>query len=122
MTKALQQVTVPKWPQSEPVHETLSWEESLTMLREELNWKVHPKRYQDKMQEQYAQNMGVHTPGMQMSDVYSMWSATTTVKLLSAHTRDTQEIKNISAWDKRPDSGMHPEPKKRKKTHTSIPI
>ena len=61
MTKALQQVTVPKWPQGEPVHEMLSWEESLTMLRVELNWKVHPKRYQDKMQEQYAQNMGVHT-------------------------------------------------------------
>ena len=92
MSEALQQVTDPKWPQGEPVHEMLSWEESLNMLREDLKWKVHPKRYQDKMQEQYAQNLGVHTPGMQMSDVYSTWSATTTVQLLPAHTRDKKEI------------------------------
>ena len=71
----------------------MSWDESLNLLSDDLNWKVHPKRYQDKMQEQYAQKIGVHTPGMQMSDVYSLWSATNTVQMLSAHTRDKQETK-----------------------------
>ena len=45
------------------------------------------------MQEQYAQKIGVHTPGMQISDVYSLWSATNTVQRLSGHTRDKQEVK-----------------------------
>ena len=92
-TKTLQQVIAPKWPQCDPVHEPLSWDESLNLLRDDLKWKVHPKRYQDKMQEQDAQMIGVHTPGMQMSDVYSLWSATNTIQMLSAHTRDKQEIK-----------------------------
>ena len=62
-TRTLQQVIAPKWPACEPVHEPLSWDESLTFLRSELKWQVHPKRYQDKMQEQYAQKIGLHTPG-----------------------------------------------------------
>ena len=84
------------------------------MLREELNWKVHPKRYQDKMQEQYAQNMGVHTPGMQMSDVYSTWSATTTVQLLSAHTRDVQEMKKYLSMGQKARFWYAPRTKKEK--------
>ena len=84
------------------------------MLREELNWKLHPTRYQDKMQEQYAQNMGVHTPGMQMSDVYSTWSATTTVQLLSAHTRDKQEIKKYLSMGQKARFWYAPRTKKEK--------
>ena len=45
------------------------------------------------MQEQHAQKIGLHTPGMQMSDVYSLWSATNTVQMMSAHTKDPKEIK-----------------------------
>ena len=45
-TKTLQEVVAPKWPQCDPVHEPLSWEESLNLMRDDLNWKVHPKRYQ----------------------------------------------------------------------------
>ena len=82
------------------------------MLREDLKWQVHPKRYQDKMHEQYAQSMGVHTPGMQMSDVYSTWSATTTVQLLSAHTRDKQEIKKYLGVGQKARFWYAPRPKK----------
>ena len=114
LTKALQQVTAPKWPQCDPVHEPLSWEESLNMLREDLRGKVHPKRYQDKMQEQYAQKIGVHTPGMQMSDVYSLWSATTTVQMLSAYTRDKQEIKKYLSLGQKARYWYAPREKKEK--------
>ena len=92
MSSALQQLVAPKWPQGDPIHEQLSWEQSLNFLREDLKWKIHPERYQDHAQEQYAQHLGVRTPGNQMADAYSIWSATTTVQLLSSHTRDAKEI------------------------------
>ena len=43
MSKALQQVVAPKWPQGDPVHEQLSLEQSLNFRREDLDWKIHPK-------------------------------------------------------------------------------
>ena len=45
------------------------------------------------MQEYYAQKLGWHTVGMQMSDVYTVWSATNTVQMMSEHIRDTTEMK-----------------------------
>ena len=66
------------------------------------------------MQEQYAQNMGIHTPGMQMSDVYSTWSATTTVQLLSVHARDKQEIKKYLSMGQKARFWYAPRPKKGK--------
>ena len=84
------------------------------MLREDLQWKVHPKRYQDKLQEQYAQKIGVHTLGMQMSDVYSLWSATTTVQMLSAYTRDKQEIKKYLSLGQKARYWYAPRDKKEK--------
>ena len=50
-TRTLQQVVAPKWPQGDPVHERVSWEEAQHILREEIKWQVTPCRYQDEMQE-----------------------------------------------------------------------
>ena len=44
------------------------------------------------MQEDYVKKLGWHTAGMQMADIYSVWSATNTVQMMSAHTRDTKEM------------------------------
>ena len=114
MSKDLQQVVAPKWPQGDPVHEMLSWEQSQEILRDDLKWRVHPKRYQDKMQEQYAQTMGIHTPSMQMSDVYSLWSAITTIQLLSAHTRDTKVYQKYLGVGQKARFWYAPRPKKEK--------
>ena len=56
-------------------------------------WKVHPNRYEDKVQEHYAQQLGLHTAGMQLADVYRIWSAANTMQMMSEHTRDPKEIK-----------------------------
>ena len=45
------------------------------------------------MQEYYVKNLGWQTAGMQMADVYNIWSATNTVQMISEHTRDISEIK-----------------------------
>ena len=114
MSKALQQVVAPKWPQGDPVHEQLSWEQSLHFLREDLKWKVHPKRYQDQLQEHHAQHLGIQTPGMQLADVYSVWSATATVQLLSSHTRDAKEIAKYMSTGQKARFWYAPRPKKEK--------
>ena len=105
-TRTLQQVVAPKLPQCDPVHERVSWEEAQTSLRDEIKWKVQPCRYQDDMQENYVKQIGSHTAGMQMSDIYSVWSATNTVQMMSEHTRDPKEIKKYLGLGRRPDFGM----------------
>ena len=50
-------------------------------------------RYQDVHQEYHAQQIRWQTVGMQLADVYSMWSATNVIQMLSEHTRDKQEYK-----------------------------
>ena len=94
-TRTLQQVVAPKWLQCDPVHERVSWEEAQKILREDIKWKAQPCGYQDDVQEYYAKKLGWHTAGMQMSDVYSVWSATNTVQMMSEHTRDIADMKNI---------------------------
>ena len=62
------------------------------ILREEIKWQITPCRYQDEVQEYYAKQIGWHTAGMQMSDIYSVWSATNIVHMMSEHTRDPKEM------------------------------
>ena len=114
MSKALQQVVAPKWPQGDPVHEQLSWEQSLNFLREDLEWKIHPERYQDQLQEQYAHHLGIRIPGNQMADAYSIWSATTAIQLLSVHTRDTKEYRKYLGDGHKARFWYAPRPKKEK--------
>ena len=66
------------------------------------------------MQEQYAQHIGVHTAGMQMSDAYSIWSATTTIQLLSVHTRDIKEYRKYLGTGQKARFWYAPRPKKEK--------
>ena len=66
------------------------------------------------MQEQYAQHLGIQTPGMQIADVYSVWSATETVQLLSRHTRDTKEIAKYMSTGQKARFWYAPRPKKEK--------
>ena len=47
-TRTLQQVVAPRWPQCDPVHEKVSWEEAQHILRDEIKWKIPPCRYQDE--------------------------------------------------------------------------
>ena len=49
-----------------------------------------------------------------MSDVYSLWSATTTVQLLSSHTRDKQEIKKYLSLGQKARCWYAPRAKKEK--------
>ena len=90
-TRTLQQVIAPKWPQCDPVHDRVTWEEAQHILTEDIKWRVKPCRYQDEMQE-YAKQIGWHTAGVKLSDIYSVWSATSTVQMMSEHTRDPKEI------------------------------
>ena len=69
-TRTQQQVAVPKWPQCEPVHEEISWEEAQKILRDDIKWKIPPCRYQDDMQEYYVKHLGWHTAGMPIADIY----------------------------------------------------
>ena len=92
-TKTLQQVVSPKWPQGDPVHERVTWEEAQRILFDDIRWKSHPYRLQDGMQEYYIKNLGLQTASMQMADVYSVWSATNTVQMISEHTRDISEMR-----------------------------
>ena len=119
-TKTLQQVVSPKWPQGDPVHERVTWEEAQRILLEDIRWKSHPYRYQDEMQEYYIKNLGMQTAGMRMADVYSLWSATNTVQMISEHTRDIVEMKNTLALGKKPCTGMDTERKTIKKQHIEM--
>ena len=92
MTKELQQVTAPKWPQCEPIHEKISWEEAQRILQDDIKWKMPPCRYQDEIQECYVKHLGWHTAGMQIADIYSLWSATNTIQMMSSYTRDVKEM------------------------------
>ena len=49
-----------------------------------------------------------------MSDVYSLWSATNTVHMLSAHTRDKQEIKKYISLGQKARYWYAPREKKEK--------
>ena len=68
-TKTLRQVMVPQWPQGEPAHEKISWEEAQEVLHE-LEWNIPHTRYQDAEQECYVKHVGWHTAGLQMVDIY----------------------------------------------------
>ena len=50
-TRTLQQAVAPTWPQCDPVHEKVSWEEAQHIFRDEIKWQIPPCRYQDEMQE-----------------------------------------------------------------------
>ena len=69
-TRTLQQAVAPKLPQCDPVHQRVSWEEAQHILQEEIKWTVPPVRYQDSAQDCYVKQLGWHTAGMQMSDIY----------------------------------------------------
>ena len=45
--RTLQQVVAPKWPQGEPVHDRISWEDAQKILRDDIKWQVPDCRYQD---------------------------------------------------------------------------
>ena len=49
-TRTLQQVVASKWPQGDPVHDRVTWEEAQRILRDDIKWKSTPCRYQDDMQ------------------------------------------------------------------------
>ena len=53
-TRTLQQVVAPKWPQGDPVHEKVTWEEAQRILAEDIKWEINPFRFLDEMQEYYV--------------------------------------------------------------------
>ena len=89
-TQVLQQSAAPKRPQGEKVPEAFTWEEAQQVLLD-MKRKIPETRYQDAEQEYHVQQLGWHTAGMQMADLYSMSYATTVIQLMSVHTRDTKE-------------------------------
>ena len=93
-TRVKQQKVAPQLLQAEKVHENYTWTEAQDNLLS-MGWKTPGARYQDKHQEYYAQHIGWQTAGMHMADIYSMWSATNFIQMMSAHTRGPAEYENI---------------------------
>ena len=50
-TRTLQQVVAPNWPECDPVHEKISWEEAQKIWQDDLKWQIPHCRYQDSTQE-----------------------------------------------------------------------
>ena len=44
LSRTLQQVVGQKWPQCDPVHDRVSWEEAQHIIREDVKWRVTPCR------------------------------------------------------------------------------